>query len=133
MDLSLLAYCEEPVNLVLKHPITGNEIVNDNETQPMLKMMSMEREEVKQLRRDFQDKANKKTSLRKDFIPALAYEKLATTIILACLKGWDNVFLGGEELAYSRENAKKLLAKLPWVEAQITEFLQEEANFIKAS
>ena len=93
----------------------------------------MEREEVKQLRRDFQDKANKKTSIRKDFVPAAAYENLSRAIIFACLKGWENILFNGEELAYTRENVKMLLDKLPWVETQITEFLSEEANFIKAS
>jgi hypothetical protein len=55
-------------------------------------------------------------------------------LLASCTVGWENVLdTDGKAIAWSAENARKLLAAYPVVREQVDTFVAARANFIKAS
>jgi len=57
---------------------------------------------------------------------ALMCKIVAETILL----GWKNIQFEGEDLPYSKENAEKVLLKLPRFYSLVIELAQEESRFL---
>nr|WP_019365252.1 hypothetical protein [Pseudomonas luteola] len=48
----------------------------------------------------------------------------------ALILGWNRMILNGEELPFSKENVKRVLADFPFVKEQVINFAANRANFL---
>lgn len=48
-----------------------------------------------------------------------------------CALGWRNVWLDGENLSFSIENARLLFGRFPWMREQALAFIASRANFLR--
>lgn len=58
-------------------------------------------------------------------------EKTRLKSIAACIAGWDNVFEDGAPLAFTPQEAHRLVSNFPVIADQVEAFATERANFIK--
>lgn len=56
----------------------------------------------------------------------------AADLLAACTIGWVGLTEGGQEIEFSRENAKRIYTKYGWLRQQVDEFVSDRANFFKA-
>ena len=48
----------------------------------------------------------------------------------ACIMGWENMAFDGKPVAFSHDEAAKILADTPWLTDQIGVFIKNRANFM---
>lgn len=53
--------------------------------------------------------------------------------LVACTLGWRNINVGGTDIAYSKEAARRLYVEWPKVRRQVRAFLEDEENFWASS
>lgn len=59
-------------------------------------------------------------------------EQNGIELLAACTVGWSGVVLDGKSLAFSKDNAKALYSRFPWIKEQVDAAIGDRANFIKA-
>lgn len=59
-------------------------------------------------------------------------EQNGIELLAACTVGWDGIILDGKPLDFSKDNAKELYTRFPWIKEQIDVAVGDRANFIKA-
>lgn len=48
-----------------------------------------------------------------------------------CTLAWEGVLVDGQEIACSKENAKELYRRFPWIREQVVSFMGDRANFLQ--
>ena len=54
-------------------------------------------------------------------------------LLVACTLNWAGIRAKGQPLPFSVDNARVIYAKLPWLREQVKAFIEDRANFLKAS
>ena len=136
MDLSALdtsKAAEQGAKLHLRHP-TEDYPITDNgkkDGQPVtITLIGADSETFRRFSQSQMDRRLKAASKRQ--YTSAAAEEDATDLLVACTVGWGNIELDGKDLPFSKENAKLLYDRLPWVKEQVGAFIGERANFLKA-
>lgn len=134
MDLANLntkQQMEAGADLHLKHPSTREPLFADDDKgkKPMvITLMGIDGETFQRIRRQNQRAAMK----RRDPVEPAEAEKQGLDTLVAITKGWKNIVLSGEELAFTAENVRRVYAEFPWIREQVNEFASDRANFISA-
>jgi len=66
--------------------------------------------------------------------PAITPEELEQNtieILAACTVGWSGVVVDGKEIPFSKDNAKMLYTRFPWIREQIDAAIGDRANFMR--
>jgi len=147
MDLNTLAPSKEPVFLQLMHPVTGrllfmqekdengNEVDDINEPIGLM-MVGSDSDEFAARERWLIDqrikRAEEVSKGRKgmEFKGETIQEERDNTII-ACIKGFRNIYLDEQRLEFSPDNARLLLRRLKWLREYLDREILNRANFIK--
>lgn len=148
MDLSKLEPAREPVFLHLLHPVTKTKLYTlrkneeGEEEQDLEKpigfmVVGSDSPEFHARERWIIDQRLKRAEAAQragrgaeGFDPdSLAVESENT--IIACIKGFVNINLDGEDLQFSPENARMLFKRLKWAREFLDKEIVNRANFIK--
>lgn len=129
-DLDLAANAEEGAAMTLKHPITGEDATFNG--KPIRIFLKGNDSTAFKNRLDFHRRKSGRNDRKEPTIAEM--EEQSADLLSVVTIGWENVpWEGGELLEFSRENAKMLYKKRPWVRRQVDEFVAEAENFIKSS
>ncbi|MBZ3690985.1 hypothetical protein [Phyllobacterium calauticae] len=122
MDLSTIE--EQSIRVDVKHPATGED------TGFVILVVSLENDRVIPARRAITNKALRTRN------KSLTAEQIADNeidLLAAATVGWewnDDADWGGEKLAFSPANVKKVL-RTPWVKKQVDAALEDDAAFFR--
>jgi hypothetical protein len=58
-------------------------------------------------------------------------EENGLALLAACTLAWDGVVVDGEALPCSKENAKELYRRFPWLREQVDMFIGDRSNFLR--
>jgi hypothetical protein len=131
--LDVAAAAEEGAVLHLKHPTTGALLFDtdaDGDTAAVtITLAGGDSDRVKAVQRA---QVNRRLQRRaRDPMTAEEVESEAIDVYAAATLSWTNIALGGEALACTPANAKKLYRRMPWVREQVDQFIYERGNFLK--
>lgn len=57
-------------------------------------------------------------------------EESGISLLAACTLAWEGVLVDGQELPCSKDNAKALYRRFPWIREQVDTFIGDRANFL---
>ncbi len=57
-------------------------------------------------------------------------EESGLSLLAACTLSWEGVVVDGQELPCSKDNAKTLYRRFPWIREQVDQFIGDRANFL---
>ena len=134
MDLDTLELTQEAVAMHICHPQTS-EVIGAEEGKPAtLYLISDDHPDLTKVRHKYQNKKLKnafkrggQTQVTSEEIDEEAYKTIAASV-----KSWENIFLKGEEIAFSEANVIRLFKRLPWLRRQVEDFVQDMGNFIES-
>lgn len=132
MDLQALRSTSESIKMYLDNPVTKEPM--DKEGDPVLYIRFINSKEVKAIQRDAKNKLYQKLTKRAS-ISAESEERSQYATVAACITGWENITLNGEDFPYSPENAKKLVMDdgFNWLFEQVLLEASDEKNFIRGA
>lgn len=139
MDLSKLdtvAACDEGADLELTHPITGAVLTDEKTGEAVsIKLIGADSKEYQSLTHKAQTKRLNKRLSRGGVVKMTAEELDADALelLVHCTKGWKHVLVDGKELVFNETNARQLYTRFPWIRDQVSDFVQERANFLGES
>lgn len=115
---------EDGVPVEIKHPVTGQGL------GITVTVASYESERVKAVARAMGNKAllqQKRNPRKADTVEAV--EERTLEIAIAAIVGWDGVELEGKKLPFTRENARTVLERYPFIAEQIDAVAADRAAF----
>lgn len=118
-----------PQTLELTHPLTGETLMSNG--KPMtIRLLGAK---SKEFRAALNNAARLEQAKRIKPVPSIeADEQRSAKMLAAATVGWDNIVVGGEQLAFSKETAAKLYLDYDWIRTQVDGFVADAANFWKA-
>lgn len=131
MDLSTLTPADT-VEITLRHPATGVELVNDKGEKLTVAIHGMDSTVFQTHQKSLINKRLQRQN-RKATFTAEQIEEESISTLAACVAGWKNIEFEGKPLEFNRANAKMLLGKLRWVREQLDEAIGDRANFLTNS
>ena len=131
MELNLLnlgIQAEDGFDLVLQHPITGDDLdgvirVRGDKSRAV-QQFSRKRITEMQKRERIQKGKGKDTDLTIEELEAMAVESAIVRVI-----SWKNIKKDGEELPFTKENAEVVFKEYDWIRQQVMEASEELKNF----
>ena len=134
MDFSNLRISKDAVPVQLKHPETGEPLIDPKTEQPVnIYLHGTDSPIYKQIKRRSLDETFKRARGKPIELTAEQIESRARETLLACGTGWDNIELDGKPLEFSRENTIRLFDECNWVEEQVDAAIANRANFMRTS
>jgi len=122
------------VVLPVKHPITGVPLTLADGTAVTLTVAGVDGERYQAA---FTTQVNKRlqTSLNARSQQQTAEDLMRENIdlLVAVTLDWQGIEKAGAPLPYSPANARALYERLPWLREQVKAFVEDRANFLKAS
>ena len=133
MDLVNFIPKSDTVEVVLKHPKTGEPLLNDgNETEMTVTLWAVHSPEYKAALYEQADARLKIAQETKEkTIKAAQLEKDAVTLLANATVSWDITY-EGKSPRYSVTKAKEIYTKAFWIRPQLEEALQKSLDFIEA-
>lgn len=137
LDLANLAIQTDlPHRLQLLHPITGAKLfADDSEEKPICILVLSEHSDAykKAQRMAINRRLASSGTRRGNKMTAEELESDTLESIVACVSGWENFAFAGEELAYTPENARKILKdpKFAWIKEQVENCITDSSSFMK--
>jgi len=133
MDLASLAVSQEGQTLELRHPIEGTVLKTDKGKPITITLVGTDSDVFRKAQRSILDRRLNQKGKTK--LSAAELEEEAVTTLISCTLGWSGIVLDGEELAFNKDNVRKLYSRtdLPWIRDQVDEFIADRANFLKPS
>jgi hypothetical protein len=58
-------------------------------------------------------------------------EENGLNLLASCTLAWEGVVVDGEELPCTKENAKALYRRFPWLKEQVDMFIGDRSNFLR--
>jgi hypothetical protein len=116
---------DEGAELELRHPKTG-EVLGG----PVIILAGPDSEIVRGAQRKL---TNKRLKGRRTKVDAEMIEDEQLEVLALSTLGWRDIACDGAVLPCSKENAKMLYGRFPWIREQVDEFVGERGNFIKSS
>lgn len=132
-DLDTKALAEEGAVFELRHPDTNEPILSDG--QPVsLRLAGSDSRRAKQIEREQQDRRYKRMSRKGAFeLTSEENERERLERLIGCTLGWSNVYVDGQPLEFTDENAHRLFVRFDWIREAAERFVNDRANFLKAS
>lgn len=134
-DLSTLdttPAAEQGVDMKLRHPDTEEPIKSDGQFVTF-RVLGQDSKVFRKIDREQTNKRFKRMGRNKAELDAEELEIERLERVLACVIGWENVYLDNMPLPFSQENAHHLFVRFPWIVEQINRFITDRANFLKVS
>lgn len=137
MDLAQLdttAASEEGAVLEIRHPTTGEILLDDAGNPVWIRLAGMDSERFQRMQRANLNRRLKMGG-RRGSANVTAEELDAERIenLVACTIDWSGIVLEGEALGCSAVSARRLYKAIPWLREQAEDFQSDRANFLKVS
>ncbi len=129
-NFDLAAMADGGAELVLKNPHDGGPLLVAG-APVTISLIGADSEERRKAERALLDRNLKKR--QGGTFSADDIDDAAIEILTACTKGWTNMRMGGETLAFAPKNAKMVYGRFRWIREQVEAFVNERQNFMKAS
>lgn len=112
--------------LTIDHPVTKAP------TAMRIQVASPDSETFRRVDRRIKNRNMQAARKNKNAMTVEALESSGLELLTAVTLGWENVSMGGEPLAFSAENVRKLYADFPFIREQVDEFVGERTNFFSS-
>lgn len=130
MDLATLDTGADAATLHLKHPTTGQPLTTENGEPITISLVSADSERYRKAQRQI---INERANSNSRKVDAGEIERSATRILIAAVASWQNIILDGDALECTPGNIARVFNRLQWVREQCDQFVNDRANFVKAS
>lgn len=131
MDLSMFELIDEAQRMPIRHPDTDEIIKNDKNKEMALLLLGTESKQFKEIERKWANIILQKTNKGKQAMNYDDIQDQAMDQLLACTVGFENIFFGGKDLPFSRENAQMIYEKWAFIKKAASEFIKDQKNFFK--
>jgi hypothetical protein len=133
MDLSKLDTAAITAVMEVRHPVSGEPLLTDDDQPISITVRSADSDEYETAMHDAQRSAAR-AAAQTDGIPdPSGTTKRAIAVLVRCITGWENIIVDGEELDFSKSNAGTLLTKVRFIREQVSKFISNRANFLEDS
>ena len=128
---------QETARMTVMHPETGEPIVDENGASPWIElsgttskthrraMFLLKRRIVQAMKDDGEEVT--------DDVVFERSEGAELDMLADLTMGWSGIHLDGQELKFTRDNARMFYERFPFVRAQVDMFVAQSGNFTKAS
>lgn len=132
MDLKALRSTSESIKMYLDNPVTKEQM--NQEGDPVLYIRFINSKEVKAIQREAKNKLYQKLTKRGS-ISAESEDRNQFEVVAACITGWENITMDGEDFPYTPDNARKLVMDpgFNWIFEQVLIEASDEKNFIQGA
>jgi len=129
MDLSSLE-TQAGSTMTVMHPVEDIPLLGGDGDPVTFSLLGIDSEEYRASQRGI---TNKRLSRKNKFkITAEQLELETIEVLVACTVNWsDNFEVDGSAYPFSKDNAKALYERFPWVREQVDDFIGERANFLR--
>ena len=134
MDLSnldVVAFAEQGVTVELKHPATGELLVNDKD-EPMVIVVAGSDSKLFKSVIGARIKQNALKKGKKDEIDLEEMEKRGAETLAKCTLSWSGIQEGEKALPFSVASAQALYIKYPWIKEQVDAACGDRSALFKA-
>lgn len=135
MDLSKLdtaSVANEGAVMEVTHPVTQEPLKQDDGSLVTITLAGIDSDIYRRAVYASGDRVMKVVRAGQENRAAdLDNDKLSTLAV--CTLAWSGIELDGQKLDCTRENARKLYMRVPWLREQADTFIANRANFLKAS
>lgn len=134
MDLNTLdtkTVSDEGVAYTLRHPVTGEELVQDDGSPIQITLAGIDSDRFRK-----QSRANTERRLRTGTRRQITQEEMdvdGLDLLAACTMDWSGIVVDGQEPPCDMDHAKDLYKRFPWIREQVDTFIGARANFIRSS
>lgn len=110
------------VEFELDHPSTG---------EPLGIVLTVVGTDSDDYKRAEHAATNKRLNKRNAKMTAEGLEATTRGLLVECIKGWTGMVVDGEEMEFTKENARAVLKRFPWIQEQVDQFVGDRRNFIQ--
>lgn len=132
MDLSnfdLVSQANEASVMTVTHPITGQEMTDDNGEPVTITLLGAESTVLKS---ELRKRAKKAIQSGKKNIDIEQVEREAADMLAALTVSWTGLSENGEPLVFSKQAASEIYFKYSWLRDQVDSFVNDRQNFWSA-
>jgi hypothetical protein len=133
MDLSSLDTATNTAVMEVRHPVTGEPLLTDDDLPITITLLSSDSDEYETAMHDAQRSAARAAAQTDGIADPAGTTRRAIAVLVRCIVGWENIIVDGEELPYSRSNAGTLLTKVRFIREQVSKFVANRANYLEDS
>jgi hypothetical protein len=133
MDLTSLDTTDTTAIMEVRHPVTGEPLLTEDDKPITLTLLSADSDEYETAMHDAQRSAARAAAQTDGIADPAGTTRRAVAVLVRCVVGWENIIVDGEELEYSRSNAGTLLTKVKFIREQVSKFISNRANFLEES
>lgn len=131
-DLNDLVPTSDTIDVVLKHPKTGEVLTNDDDGSQMI--ITVYASYTKEYKSAVYKQANARIKKAGGKIESVDFdyeelEQASLELFAAVTKGW-NITFNGEKPKFSAKKAKELYEKVFWIKPQVEEAIATSADFM---
>lgn len=124
---------EEGAVLEVRHPVSGAVLTTEDGQAVTVRLAGMDSRRAKRAEQDISDRRVKRTGGRRA-VTSEEWDVERLEFLASVTLGWvDGLALDGRPLEFNLENAKRLYERLPWLREQAQAFVDDRANFLRAS
>lgn len=122
----------EGVAMVLRHPVTGAEMMEDKKPVTIRLLGCDAPEYVKAQNKLANKRHQQSVAARKFAVDAETAEKDEIELLVSATVGWDGIKQGEKALPFSKEAARVLYQRpgLAWLRKQAAEFINDREHFL---
>jgi hypothetical protein len=118
---------DDGAEMTVTHPGTGEP------TDAVIRLAGIDSEAWRSASHKLSDRVIKEGGGKVDVARAFERsEEHVSELVASVTISWENVKDGGPELKCTRENAKRLYMKYPWLREQVNRFAGNRANFFRS-
>ena len=131
MNFDTVKGSEEGAKCYLCNPATGEEIIVGGERI----WVSLKGPDSEDYIRESNKIANKryKTARKNGDLMAEAVDQDNKSLVAKMITGWsDKLRMKGEDIPFSKDNARQIVFTYPWIYNQLNDFLGNRGNFINS-
>jgi hypothetical protein len=121
--------------LVLTHPVTGRPLADADGNQPTLLLVGIDSAQHQRADREAAALRYKRQADKKSLAAEDLDEEIVTIFLVTCTVGWRNLARGGQPLAFSPDEARRLYTdpSFRWLRNAAVKFMSERRNFFPVS
>lgn len=132
-DLDTVAAADLGSTLEIRHPTTGAVLANGDGRSVTLTLAGMDSSRAKRTERAALDRRLKQSAGRRSAVTATDIDSDSLEVLASVTLSWSGFVVDGQEIECTPENAKRLYKQWPWLREQAQAFVEDRANFLKAS
>lgn len=132
-SLDTVKFSDEGTAMEVRHFDTAEVLLDSDEKPVTITVSGPDSAAIKAYEREFINrrlKEDTKATSKNADVDALNKEKIE--LLVAATISWSGIQLDGSVLSFSKENAKLLYTRFPWLAEQVNAFVGRRANFLPA-